>query len=65
MFFTDRLQDVDSGYMAKVDLGDRLSSICDEFNFLKALYDEVHKSIHLKILSKFQRYEIKGDMNSM
>uniref|UniRef100_A0A3Q1FNU1 Si:dkey-222n6.2 n=1 Tax=Acanthochromis polyacanthus TaxID=80966 RepID=A0A3Q1FNU1_9TELE len=32
-------KDVDAGYLSKVDLNDRLSSLSDEFNFLMALYD--------------------------
>ncbi|XP_008276028.1 keratin, type II cytoskeletal 8-like isoform X2 [Stegastes partitus] len=32
-------KDVDAGYLSKVDLNDRLSSLSDEFNFLGALYD--------------------------
>lgn len=32
-------KDVDAGYLSKVDLEDRVSSITNEFNFLKALYD--------------------------
>uniref|UniRef100_A0AAQ6A283 IF rod domain-containing protein n=1 Tax=Amphiprion ocellaris TaxID=80972 RepID=A0AAQ6A283_AMPOC len=32
-------KDVDAGYLSKVDLNDRLSSLSDEFNFLTALYD--------------------------
>lgn len=33
-------KDVDASYMSKMDLEDRVSIINDEFNFLKALYDE-------------------------
>uniref|UniRef100_A0A3P8SQZ7 Si:dkey-222n6.2 n=1 Tax=Amphiprion percula TaxID=161767 RepID=A0A3P8SQZ7_AMPPE len=32
-------KDVDAGYLSKVDLNDRLSSLSDEFNFLTGLYD--------------------------
>nr|XP_046254163.1 intermediate filament protein ON3 [Scatophagus argus] len=32
-------KDVDTGYLSKVELDDRVSVITDEFNFLKALYD--------------------------
>lgn len=32
-------KDVDAGYLSKVDLNDRLSSLSDEFNFLRALND--------------------------
>ena len=51
MFFTDCLQDVDSGYLSQVDLNDRVSSIQDEHNFLRMLYDTVH-SHSLKMLLK-------------
>ncbi|KAK9514818.1 hypothetical protein VZT92_025505 [Zoarces viviparus] len=33
-------KDVDAGYMSKVDLEDRVSSISEEVNFFKALYNE-------------------------
>ncbi|XP_073325829.1 intermediate filament protein ON3-like [Pagrus major] len=37
-------KDVDSGYLSKVDLDDRVFAIGEEFNFLKALYDmELHE----------------------
>lgn len=52
-FFTDSLQDVDTGYLSKVDLEDKVSCISDEYNFLKALYDAVHNH-SLRIFSKFQ-----------
>ncbi|XP_041859256.1 keratin, type II cytoskeletal 8-like [Melanotaenia boesemani] len=32
-------KDVDTGYLSKVDLSDRVVAISDEINFLKALYD--------------------------
>lgn len=35
------LQDVDTGYLSKVELEDKVSSIQDEFNFYKAFYDSV------------------------
>lgn len=37
------LQDVDTGYLTKVDLEDRVSSIHDEFDFYKAFYNSVRK----------------------
>lgn len=40
-FFTGCLQDVDASYMSKMKLEDSVRLIRDEFNFLKALYDEV------------------------
>ncbi|KAG7520976.1 keratin, type II cytoskeletal 8-like [Solea senegalensis] len=37
-------KDLDSGYMSKVELNDKLCSITDEFQFLKAIYDaELHE----------------------
>ncbi|XP_054464747.1 keratin, type II cytoskeletal 8 [Anoplopoma fimbria] len=46
-------KDVDSGYMSKVDLEDLVSFINDEFNFLKALYDEELRELQesLKVIS--------------
>lgn len=47
LFFTNRkniyywLQDVDTGYLSKVELEDKVSSIHDEFNFYKAFYNSV------------------------
>lgn len=35
------LQDVDMGYVSKLELEDLLSSLSEEFNFLKAIYDAV------------------------
>lgn len=35
------LQDVDTGYLTKVELEDKVSSLQDEFNFYKAFYDSV------------------------
>lgn len=55
LFYTDCLQDVDAGYLAKVDLDDKVSLITDEYNFHKALYDAVINH-SLKIFSKCQRY---------
>ncbi|XP_058498863.1 keratin, type II cytoskeletal 8-like [Solea solea] len=37
-------KDLDSGYMSKVELNDKLFSITDQFQFLKAIYDaELHE----------------------
>jgi len=33
-------KDVDSGYLSRVDLEDRVAALADEINFLKSLYDE-------------------------
>lgn len=43
--FTDCLQDVDTAYISKVELGDKVSSLSEEFMFLKALYDAVCKHL--------------------
>lgn len=56
IFLTDCLQDVDSGYLSKVNLDDSVSSLTDEVNFLKALYDTVHKH---SILSNFSAVQLK------
>lgn len=39
--FSDYLQDVDAGYLSKVDLEDKVAGIADELNFLRSLYDMV------------------------
>lgn len=39
------MQDVDSGYVSKVELDDKLCIIRDEFNFLIALHDAVHNDL--------------------
>ncbi|KAK7884162.1 hypothetical protein WMY93_027285 [Mugilogobius chulae] len=37
-------KDVDSGYLSKVDLGDKVVSMADDLNFFKTLYDmEIHE----------------------
>lgn len=33
-------KDVDSGYLSRVDLEDRVAALADEINFLRSLYDE-------------------------
>lgn len=47
------LQDVDSGYLDKVNLDESVTSLADELKFLKALYDTVHKHF-LKVFFKIQ-----------
>jgi len=34
-------QDVDSAYLVKADLEDKVGALTDEINFLRTLYDEV------------------------
>lgn len=34
-------QDVDSAYLVKADLEDKVGALTDEINFLKTIYDEV------------------------
>jgi len=35
------LQDVDSAYMVKADLEDKVGALTDEINFLRNVYEEV------------------------
>lgn len=34
-------QDVDSAYLVKADLEDKVGALTDEINFLRTIYDEV------------------------
>lgn len=43
------LQDVDTGYLTKVELEDKVSSIQDDFNFYRAFYDSVSSCLFLKL----------------
>lgn len=40
-------QDVDSAYLVKADLEDKVGALTDEINFLRTIYDEV-MFIHLE-----------------
>ena len=37
------VQDVDSAYLVKADLEDKVGALTDEINFLRNVYDEVKK----------------------
>lgn len=41
---TDCLQDVDAGYLSKMDLGDMVSALEEEIMLLRAVYDEVQSN---------------------
>ena len=56
-FFTYWPQDVDAGYLSKVDLDDRVFAVNEELNFLKALYDTVHyHSLKMLKISNQRQY---------
>lgn len=40
-FFCACVQDVDSAYLVKADLEDKVGSLTDEINFLRNIYEEV------------------------
>lgn len=44
---TDCLQDVDAGYLTKMELGDIVSALRDEIMFLRAVYDEVQSNTNI------------------
>lgn len=59
IFVSVHVQDVDSAYLVKADLEDKVGALTDEINFLRHVYDEVQKrphvsSISLPVLPHFQ-----------
>lgn len=40
------VQDVDSAYLVKADLEDKVGALTDEINFLRNVYEEVLKRLH-------------------
>lgn len=43
VFVSLGVQDVDSAYLVKADLEDKVGALTDEINFLRNVYDEVWK----------------------
>lgn len=41
------VQDVDSAYLVKADLEDKVGSLTDEINFLRNIYEEVFSRLSL------------------
>lgn len=45
-------QDVDSAYLVKADLEDKVGSLTDEINFLRNIYEEVFYFLHVVAVVK-------------
>lgn len=46
LFLSLCIQDVDSAYLVKADLEDKVGSLTDEINFLRNIYEEVCVSFY-------------------
>lgn len=44
------VQDVDSAYLVKADLEDKVGSLTDEINFLRNIYEEVPQPVRASVL---------------
>lgn len=52
------VQDVDSAYLVKADLEDKVGSLTDEINFLRNIYEEVLQPVRASLLRPIHRLAV-------
>ena len=52
------VQDVDSAYLVKADLEDKVGSLTDEINFLRNIYEEVPQPVRVSVLQQIHQLAV-------